>query len=121
MAEFGEDVPNFEIQFPNGLSVNTLFADVMDALIDAGMKVTNVAIESGSQYVQRHIIKKNCNLDRALEVIKYFRDRGVMARCLFIGGFPGETRELMRETVDYAKKLRCDWAVFSVAAPVGTR
>jgi tetratricopeptide (TPR) repeat protein len=25
---------------------------------------------------------------------------------------------MMQETVDYAKKLRCDWAVFNLAAPV---
>jgi anaerobic magnesium-protoporphyrin IX monomethyl ester cyclase len=118
MAEFGKGVPNFEIQFPNALSVNTLFDDVMDALIDAGMKVTNVAVESGSQYVQRNIIKKNCNLDRALEVIKYFRDRGVIARCFFIGGFPGETKDMLEETITFAKKIQCDWAVFNVAAPV---
>ena len=118
IKDFGQDIPNFELQFPNALSVNTLFDDVMDALIDAGMRVTNVAIESGSKYVQRNIIKKNCNLDRALEVIKYFRDRDVIARCYFIGGFPGETREMMQETVEFAKRLRCDWGVFNVAAPV---
>jgi anaerobic magnesium-protoporphyrin IX monomethyl ester cyclase len=118
MKEFGKNVPNYEIQFPNALSVNTLFDDVMDALMDAGMKVTNVAVESGSKYVQRNIIKKNCNLDRALEVIKYFRERGVIARCFFISGFPGETKELMEETVSYAKEIQCDWAVFNVAAPV---
>lgn len=118
IKEFGADIPNFEIQFPNALSVNTLFDDVMDALMEAGMRVTNVAIESGSKYVQRNIIKKNCNLDRALEVIKYFRDHGCIARCYFIGGFPGETKEMMNETVEFAKKLRCDWGVFNVAAPV---
>lgn len=118
MKCLGASIPNFETTFPSALSVNTLFDDVMDALIDAGMKVTNVAIESGSKHVQRNIIKKNCNLDRALEVVKYFRDRGVFTRCYFIGGFPGETKEMLDETREYAKKIKSDWACFGIAAPL---
>lgn len=118
MTKFGKNVPNFEIQFPNALSVNTLFDDVMDALIDAGMKTTNVAVESGSPHVQRNIIKKNVKLDRGLEVIKYFRDRDVYVKCFFIAGFPGETKEMIEETIDYAKKLKCDWANLSIAVPL---
>lgn len=118
MKELGKTIPGFEIQFPNALSVNTLFDDVMDALIEAGMTVTNVAVESGSKYVQRHIIKKNCNLDRALEVVKYFRDHGVITRCYFIAGFPGETKEMMQETLDFAKQIKCDWAAFNNASPL---
>jgi len=118
LKERKEKVPGFEIQFPNGLSVNTLFDEVMDALIDAGMKVTTVAIESGSNHVQRNIIKKNCNLKRAKEVVKYLRERSVTTRCFFILGFPGETKTMMRETVDFAKEIQCDWAQISIAAPL---
>ncbi|VAV86457.1 hypothetical protein MNBD_ALPHA02-2094 [hydrothermal vent metagenome] len=116
--KFGRNIPNFEIQFPNALSVNTLFDDVMDALIEAGMQTTNVAIESGSPYVQRKIIKKNVKLDRAVEVVKYFRDRNVHVRCFFIAGFPEETREMIEETIQYARNLKTDWASFSIAVPL---
>tara|TARA_Y100000813_G_scaffold54531_1_gene38157 strand:- start:56 stop:1918 length:1863 start_codon:yes stop_codon:yes gene_type:complete len=118
IKDFRETIPNFELQFPNALSVNTLFDDVMDALIEAGMKVTNVAIESGSPEVQRDVIKKRVNLDRAVEVVRYFRERGVTTRCYFIGGFPGETREQMLETIEYARNLRSDWCTFHIAAPL---
>lgn len=118
MTDFGKTVPHFEIQFPNALSVNTLFDEVMDALIEAGMRTTNVAIESGSPYVQRHIIKKNVKLDRAKEVVKYFRDRDIHVRCFFIAGFPNETREMIEETIQYAQDLKTDWASFSIAVPL---
>ena len=72
LAKRHETIPGFELQFPNALSVNTLFDDVMDGLIDAGMKVTNIAIESGSNFIQREVIHKNVNLKRAKEVVKYF-------------------------------------------------
>ena len=112
------EIEDFEFQFPNGLSVNTLFDDVMDGLIECGTTYANIAIESGSEYVQRKIITKNCNLKRAKEVVKYLRDRGVTTRCYFVLGFPGETREFMQETVDFAKEIQCDWAQFSIAVPL---
>ncbi|SVD85131.1 uncharacterized protein METZ01_LOCUS437985, partial [marine metagenome] len=59
-----------EFQVPNGLSVATLDEDIVEALCKLNITVTNVAIESGSAYTQKHIIKKNCNLDRARKVTK---------------------------------------------------
>ena len=108
-------------EFPNGLSVATLDEDVIAAMVRMGMQVANIAIESGSHYVQRNIIKKNCSLDRARRVVQICRDAGVLTRCYFIVGFPGETREMMQETFDFASSLPSDWNAFSIAAPlVGT-
>lgn len=118
MAKRRETIPGFELQFPNALSVNTLFDDVMDAMIEAGMKVTNVAIESGSDFIQRKVIFKNVNLDRAKHVVKYFRERDVIVRTFFIGGFPGETKEHMQETIQFARDCGTDWGTFSIAAPL---
>jgi radical SAM superfamily enzyme YgiQ (UPF0313 family) len=112
------DIPNFELHFPNALSVNTLHDDVMDALMRAGMSVTSIAIESGSDFVQREIIKKRVKLDRAREVVEYLRSRSVIVRCFFIVGFPGETKEQMMETVEFAKSLGADWCFFGVAVPL---
>ena len=108
-------------EFPNGLSVATLDEDVIDAMARMGMVVANIAIESGSAYVQKHIIKKNVDLDRARRVVQFCRDTGIMVRTNFIFGFPGETREQMQQTIDFAASLPVDWACFNVAAPlVGT-
>ena len=110
-----------EWQIPNGFSVAALDEDVVEALCKLNLKVANVAIESGSEYTQRHIIKKNCNLERARKVTKLFHDRGVITRTVFIIGFPDETRELIKESLDYAASLPIDWAHINIAAPlVGT-
>lgn len=112
------NIPGLQLQFTNALSINTLDEQVMDELIDAGMRVTYLAIESGSQYVQKYIIKKNVNLKKAREVVKYLRDRGVIVRCYIILGFPSETREQMNETIEYVKSLNVDWCSFIVATPL---
>ncbi len=108
-------------QFPNGLSVATLDEDVIRAMKQLGMKVANIAIESGSRYVQKHIIKKNVDLDQARRVIDACRREGIIARAYFILGFPGETRAHMEETIRFAESLPLDWAVIHPAAPlIGT-
>jgi len=107
-----------DFQFPNGLSVATLDKDVIEALCKVGISLANVAIESGSEYTQRHIIKKNCNLERARKITKLFYDKGVITRTYFIIGFPGETRELIKESLDYAASLPIDWVNIGVAAPL---
>ena len=112
---------SMQFQFPNGLSVATLDQDVIRAMINMGMRLATIAIESGSKYVQRHIIKKNCNLDRARRVVQICRDEGIYVRAYFVIGFPGETKEMIQETVDFICNLPTDWNVISIAAPlIGT-
>lgn len=111
-------IPGFQIQFQNGLSVNALDREVIDELILTGMRMTALAVESGSKWVQHHMIEKQCNLDRAREHVAYLQEKGVYVRCLFILGFCGETREMMQETIDYAISLSADWCVFSIASPL---
>jgi tetratricopeptide (TPR) repeat protein len=109
---------SLHFQFPNGLSVATLDADVIAAMKRMGMTVANIAIESGSHFTQRKIIKKNVDLDRARSVVAECRRQNLTVRTYFILGFPGETREQMQETIDFAGTLECDWATIHPAAPL---
>ena len=116
--KFGKSL---SFQFPNALSVATLDDDVIYAMVNMGMSLANIAIESGSPYVQKHVIKKNCDLERARRVVMTCREAGALVRTYFILGFPGETREQMQETIDFAASLPVDWSLFNIAAPlIGT-
>jgi len=112
------DIPGFELQFPNALSINTLTEDLLDDLIKAGMKIAVLAIDSGSEYVQKNIIKKNCNLKKAKRLVKYLHGKGMIVRCYFILGFPGETKEMMEETIEFADEIDADWSPFQIATPL---
>ncbi|MCD4692726.1 MAG: B12-binding domain-containing radical SAM protein [Calditrichales bacterium] len=111
-------IPDIEIQFPNGLSVNSLNIKLVDVLTDAGMEIASLAIESGSVFTQKEIIKKNVNLEKAKQLVDYLKSKNVIVRCFFILGFPGETPELVQDTIDYAKEIQADWSVFNIAAPL---
>lgn len=115
------DIPKFELQFPNALSNNTLNKEVVDALHDAGMLSTEIAVESGSPYVQKNIIHKYVQLDKVKYWVDYMHSKNITVKCLFILGFPNETKEQMIESIEFAKTLKADWCIFNVATPlIGT-
>lgn len=112
------NIPGLEVQLPAGLSVSTMDVEIIDELISVGLKIACLAIESGSEYVQKNIIKKNCDLKKARWLVDIFKQKGIIVRCFFILGFPGETKYQMQETVDYAKSLKIDWCLFPIATPL---
>lgn len=94
---------------PQGLSVAILDEDIIDAMAKMGQKEATVAIESASQYVQEKIIKKNVSLPKAKKILEYLRTKGFLIYVNFIFGFPGESKEMMKETIDFIGTIDVDW------------
>jgi len=116
--KFKEEVEGFEIIFPNALNVNASTHEILHLMKQAGMKMVNIAIESGSEYVQKHIVKKRVNLDKAKKMIAYLREIGIITRTGFIIGFPGETKEMIEETIKYIEAIDADWSNINIATPL---
>lgn len=108
----------FTIEFPNGLSVWTLNDEVISNLKEIGMKACTIAIESGNQYVQKHILKKNLDLSLVKKNIELLKKHDIEVRVYFILGLIGETLEMIQETIDFAISLNIDWAEFKVFTPL---
>ena len=116
------NIEGFEMRFPSAFSVKVLDEELIDALIETGTRIFNIAIESGSKKTQERI-KKKVPLDKAKRLVKYIReqridDKPILARCYFMLGFPGETLDDMKETIDYSIDIKCDWARFACATPL---
>jgi len=87
--------------FSNGLRVDRMDEELLGLLKKAGTFRITYAVESASPRVQK-LIGKNLNLKRAQETITLTAARGIITTGFFILGFPGETAEEMKMTVDYA-------------------
>ncbi|MFC1646289.1 B12-binding domain-containing radical SAM protein [Candidatus Omnitrophota bacterium] len=109
---------DLKLQFPSAFSVRVLDEPMIDRLHEIGIEAAVLAIESGSPYVQKNIINKKIDLSKAISLSKKFRSKGTLIAGYFIFGFPGETIEMMNETVEFAKKLELDWADFLIAMPL---
>lgn len=109
---------SIKIRLPQGLSVAMMNEEMIDGMIAMGIDEASIAIESGSAYTQKHIIKKHVNLDKAREVLKIMRAKKFIFTVNFILGYPGETRELMEESLEYIRSLDVDWVFVFHAIPL---
>jgi pyruvate-formate lyase-activating enzyme len=105
------------IQFEGTATINSLDEELIDAMIELGLDYCVMPLESGSEYVQKNIIKKNVRLDHAFRMAEYMRSKNVFVNGYIIFGFPNETRELMMETLTYALNFPADRFFFFSATP----
>jgi radical SAM superfamily enzyme YgiQ (UPF0313 family) len=73
-------------------------------------------LESGDQH-NLDLLKKGFAIAKAREAVEMAKREGFSIRADFMVGFPGETKESLRKTVEFAKSLRIDVAHFNVFTP----
>jgi len=102
---------------PNGISVNTLDRGLIAKMKKSGCYRLFLAIESGNQYVLDHIIKKGLSLEKVKAVNSILKEFNIEVNGCFVIGLPGETKEHIQDTIDFAKRLDLDTVGFSIATP----
>jgi hopanoid biosynthesis associated radical SAM protein HpnJ len=90
--------------------------DTLKAMKAAGFRLLIVGFESGEQQILKNI-KKGATVDMARRFAKNAHKLGLTIHGDFIIGLPGETRESVRKTIDFAKELDCETIQVSLAAP----
>ena len=81
---------------------------------DAGCRLLIVGFESGDQQILKNI-KKGATIERARQFAKDCKKLGLAVHGDFILGLPGETKETIRKTIDFAKELNVETIQVSVA------
>ncbi|MEX2030655.1 MAG: radical SAM protein [Anaerolineales bacterium] len=90
--------------------------EMLNLMAEAGNWLISWGIESGNEQILRHA-RKGAYPDKAVRGLKWARQAGIKNWGYFIIGLPGETEATIRQTIDFAKKLPLDIALFHVAAP----
>jgi hopanoid biosynthesis associated radical SAM protein HpnJ len=88
--------------------------ETLKAMKEAGCRLLIVGYESGDQQILKNI-KKGATIERALQFTKDCHKLGLVIHGDFIMGLPGETRETIRNTVQFAKQLDVETIQVSVA------
>ena len=83
---------------------------------DNGLRLLLVGYESGNQQILFNI-KKGMRVEFARRFTRDCHDLGIVIHGTFILGLPGETRETIRETLDFAKEINPHTIQVSLAAP----
>ncbi len=82
----------------------------------AGCWMISWGIESGSREVLKRA-HKGYRQEQAGEALRWAKAAGIKNWGYFIIGLPGETEQTIRQTIDFAKRLPLDLALFHIAAP----
>lgn len=102
--------------FPNGLRFDLFDEEGVDLLVRAGMYAGGVAIETVTPRLQE-LVRKRLHLGRTLQAIEWMAERGVMVRGFFMIGFPTETLEEIKATIDFACRSKLAQAIFFKVCP----
>jgi len=90
--------------------------ETLKAMKEAGCRLMIVGYESGDPQILKNI-KKGATIDMALRFTENCKKLGLLVHGDFIVGLPGETRETLRRTIDFAKRLDCETIQVSIAHP----
>ncbi|MCW3995533.1 MAG: B12-binding domain-containing radical SAM protein [Candidatus Bathyarchaeota archaeon] len=133
------DIPRFEAicdgiiqrkikigwETPNGVRADCLNLDLLKKMQRSGCKSVFVGVESGDQQILDNVICKSLDLNRVVEFAKNAKEIGLKTGAFYIIGFPGETKENMQHTVDFALELKRKYDVgmhlFAATPSYGTR
>jgi anaerobic magnesium-protoporphyrin IX monomethyl ester cyclase len=104
------------LQFPNGVRGDIFDEELMSLLKKAGTHYIAVAIETASERLQK-LIRKNLKVEKALETVATAKKYGIEVGGFFLIGFPSETKEEVKETINLAIDNPFDVTFFSIVAP----
>ncbi len=104
------------ITFTSNSRVDYVDEEMLLLMGKAGCKLISWGIESGSEQILKHA-RKGAYPDKAERALRWAKQAGIMNWGYFIIAPPTETESTIRQTIDFAKKLPLDIALFHVAAP----
>ncbi|MBI4457086.1 MAG: hopanoid biosynthesis associated radical SAM protein HpnJ [Acidobacteria bacterium] len=88
--------------------------ETLKSMADAGARLFIVGFESGDPQILKNI-KKGTTVEMAREFVKNCKEVGIAIHGDFIVGLPGETRETIQRTIEFAKELDVETIQVSIA------
>ena len=96
--------------------VNLVDKDLLHHLKLAGCYAIAYGIESASPDILS-TLHKDISLEQVEEAVAVTREADLQTIGYFMLGSPGETTETIQKTIDFAKRLKLDFAQFAITTP----
>ena len=90
--------------------------ELCELMAESGCERVKLGFESGSNRILENVKKLETREDM-LKGATMLKNAGVSFAAYFIAGFPGETDDDVRQTIDFAKKIEADYYSLSILAP----
>lgn len=96
--------------------VDTVDREMMTLMKKAGCHTLKFGVESGNQRILDNI-QKGTTLDQARRAFKRANEVGLKTHGHFMLGCIGETKETLRDTINFAKEIKSTTVTFNVFTP----
>jgi len=107
---------NIGLKWTCNSRVDFVDEELLQRMAKAGCHLIAWGLESGNAEILKRA-RKGTNPDKAAASLKAARKAGIKNWGYFIIGLPGETEATIRDTINFAKRMPLDIALFHIAAP----
>ena len=107
----------FTLPFDINARPETLTDETCRKLRQAGCRRVSIGIESGSETFRREVLGRRQSNDRIAEGFAACRRAGLKTKSFNIVGFPLETPELFRETIELNARINPDSVIIGIFEP----
>lgn len=107
---------NIQVRWDCVTRVDLVNKKILETLRKAGCESMFFGVESGEQ-VLLNKMRKGTTIAQIRRAFKWTKEAGINAIASFILGYPGETRETIKRTANFAKELEPTSVIFSLAVP----
>lgn len=94
-----------------------LNAESARLLKESGCRKVNIGIESGDEILRRRVLNRNIKDEQIIRAFTYAKENGLETMSFNMIGFPGETRDSIKKTIDLNKKIKPTYVQVSIFYP----
>ncbi len=123
VKEFCEEIKRRNLDFWWGCTsrVDSIDEELLKIMKDSGCITLYFGVESADQQMLDKM-NKNITVEKTINAFKLSRKIGIRTIASCVLGMPDDTKENMKKTIKFVKKLKPSYAVYSLATPYpGTR
>ncbi len=89
-------------------SANLVSRELIELMQESGCREIAFGVESGNEEIRRRILRKKVSNDNLVRAFAECRRSGVETSAFCMLGFPGEMRENMLQTLEFALRIKPD-------------
>ncbi|MEW6095220.1 MAG: radical SAM protein [bacterium] len=96
--------------------INTIDKEMLQKLKEAGCTRISYGVEAGTDRILK-VLRKGITIDQVIEAFKLTKAFGFITYADFMIGSPGETKDEILKTIQFAQKINPDFVQFSITTP----